>query len=283
MARYSRADLAGRLVALTGAASGIGAALAAELARRGARLVLADRDGAGLATIAGTLGSAVTLAQTFDVTEPGALDGFAAACAEHGGADAIINNAGISMVSPFDAMPAADFDRVMAVNFDAVVRGTRAFLPQIKRAAATRTASWIVNISSVFGMIGFPTQSAYNASKFAVRGFTEALAIELGETDPAVRVVRVHPGGIDTAIARSAKFIAGMGPAQSHADSVASFKASAKTSAETAARVIADGMAAGRHRVLIGRDAQVIDWVTRLFPEQYEHILLKLIPDAPLR
>jgi short-subunit dehydrogenase len=169
------------------------------------------------------------------------------------------------VIAPFADCPRADFDRVMAVNFDAVVEGTRLALPHLK----ARGRGWIVNISSVFGMIGYPTQSAYNASKFAVRGFTEALAIELAATDPGISVIRVHPGGIRTNVARNAKVIAMM-PGTSHAlDSAAEFEKAAKTTPEAAAEVIVRGMERRQHRVLIGPDARMVDWMVRLFPTTY--------------
>jgi NAD(P)-dependent dehydrogenase (short-subunit alcohol dehydrogenase family) len=254
-------DLAGKTIAITGAASGIGRALALGLARRGATVALADKDAAGLAETARLLGNYPHSHAAFDVTDRAALhawiDGAAA-----GGLDGIINNAGLSVVAPFAACPRADFDRVMAVNFDAVVEGTRHALPHLR----ARGAGWIVNISSVFGMMGYPTQSAYNASKFAVRGFTEALFLELGATDPGIAVIRVHPGGIKTNVARNAKQIARMPGAAGAMDSGDEFEKAARTTPEVAAETIIRGMERRQHRVLIGPDARMIDWMVRLFP-----------------
>ncbi len=259
-------SLDGAVIAVTGAASGIGRALALGLARRGARLALADRDGHGLAETLRLLGNFPAITRAFDVTDHGALKAFVdAAAAEWGRLDGIINNAGLSVVAPFADCPREDFDRVMAVNFDAVVEGTRLALPHLRRHGG----GWIVNISSVFGMMGYPTQSAYNASKFAVRGFTEALAIELAATDPGICVIRVHPGGVKTNVARNAKQIAHLPGTPADIDSAAEFEKAARTTPEAAAETIIAGMEKRRHRILIGPDARFIDWMVRLFPETH--------------
>jgi short-subunit dehydrogenase len=165
----------------------------------------------------------------------------------------------------------------MDVNFTAVVAGTRAFLPAVKAAAGQGHPAWIVNVSSVFGMMAYPLQSAYNASKFAVRGFTEALRIELEITDPGVTVIQVHPGGIKTNIAKSAKVIGGLGGVpMDNAMAADRFEQQAKTKPEQAAQTIIAGMARLQPRVLIGPDAKLIDWVTRLFPVRYFKVLGKL-------
>ncbi|MFN3590794.1 MAG: SDR family NAD(P)-dependent oxidoreductase [Thermaurantiacus sp.] len=255
-----------KVIALTGAGSGIGRALSLGLARRGATVVMSDKDEAGLSESSGLLGNYRHSRQAFDVTDTTALgEWIEGAVAQFGRLDGIINNAGLSVVAPFADCPREDFQRVMAVNFDAVVEGTRLALPYLR----AQGSGWIVNISSVFGMMGYPTQSAYNASKFAVRGFTEALHIELAETDPGIRVIRVHPGGIRTNVARNAKIIAHMPSTDTALDSAEEFEKAAITSPEDAAETIIRGMEQGRHRILIGRDARAIDTVTRLFPESY--------------
>jgi NAD(P)-dependent dehydrogenase (short-subunit alcohol dehydrogenase family) len=256
----------GKVIAVTGAGSGIGRALALALVRRGATAVLADKDAAGLAETARMLGNYPHSTATFDVTDTGALKAWIdGAVAEFGGLDGIINNAGLSVVAPFADTPKADFDRVMAVNFDAVVEGCRLALPHIRQ----RKAGWIVNISSVFGMMGYPTQSAYNASKYAVRGLSEAMHLELSQTDPDIKVIRVHPGGIKTNVARNAKQIAHMPGAANAIDSADAFEKAARTTPDEAAEVILRGMERGQHRVLIGADARMIDWMVRLFPTTY--------------
>ena len=263
-------ELKGKVIAVTGAGSGIGRALALGLARRGATVALADKDAAGLAETARLLGNYPHSLKAFDVTDHAALKGWIdGAAAEFGGLDGIINNAGLSVVAPFADCPREDFDRVMAVNFDAVVEGCRQALPHVRARAAGGKPGWIVNISSVFGMMGYPTQSAYNASKFAVRGLTEALHLELAVTDPSINVIRVHPGGIKTNVARNAKVIATMPGTDSALDNGEEFEKAARTTPEQAAETIISGMERGQHRVLIGPDARFIDWMVRLFPVSY--------------
>jgi short-subunit dehydrogenase len=157
----------------------------------------------------------------------------------------------------------------MAVNFTGVVEGCRAALPHLRTQAKTAGSAWLVNISSVFGMMGYPTQSAYNASKYAVRGLTEALHLELGVTDPGIAVIRVHPGGIKTNVAKNAKRVAVLPGQPTDLDFAAEFEKAAKTTPEQAAATIIAGMANRQHRVLIGNDARFIDWMTRLFPVTY--------------
>jgi len=262
--------LEARVIALTGAGSGIGRALALGLARRGATVAMADRDAAGLAETARLMGNYPHSSSLFDVTDSAALKGWIdGAAAAFGGLDGIINNAGLSVIAPFADCPEADFDRVMAVNFDAVVKGCRFALPHVRARAAGGNPGWIVNISSVFGMMGYPTQSAYNASKFAVRGLSEALHLELGLTDPGIHVIRVHPGGIRTNVARNSKVVAHLPGTPADIDPAAEFEKAARTTPESAAETILSGMERGQHRVLIGPDARFIDWMVRLFPATY--------------
>ncbi len=256
----------GRVIAITGAGSGIGRALALNLAGKGALLALADKDGEGLAETRRLLGNRPASITTLDVTDTPALAAWVdGAAAEFGKLDGIINNAGLSVVAPFADCPRADFDRVMAVNFNGVVEGCRAAIPHLRKS----DRAWLVNISSVFGMMGYPTQSAYNASKYAVRGLTEALYLELGQTDPNICVIRVHPGGVKTNVARNAKQVATMPGQVSAIDSAAEFEKAARTTSDQAAAIIVDGMIKRRHRVLIGPDAKMIDIITRLFPVSY--------------
>ena len=259
-------SLKDRVIAVTGAGSGIGRALALALAKRGAKLALADKDEAGLFETSRLLGNYPHFSEAFDVTDHAKLKGWIdRSVTEFGKLDGIINNAGLSIVAPFADCPEEDFNRVMAVNFDAVVAGCRHALPHVRKS----DKGWIVNISSVFGMMGYPTQSAYNASKYAVRGLTEAMYLELAQTDPQVTVIRVHPGGIKTNVARNAKFIRGMDGQTMALDNGEAFEKAAKTTPDQAAETIIRGMERGDHRVLIGPDAKMIDWMTRLFPVTY--------------
>ena len=259
-----------RVIAVTGAGSGIGRALAVGLAAKGAVLALADKDADGLAETKRLLGNRPASITTLDVTDTDALlawvDG---AATEFGRLDGIINNAGLSVVAPFADCPREDFDRVMAVNFTGVVEGCRAAIPHLRKQAAASGRAWLVNISSVFGMMGYPTQSAYNASKYAVRGLTEALYLELGVTDPNICVIRVHPGGVKTNVARNSKRIATLPGQRTDLDFADEFEKAAKTTPEQAAAIIIDGMERKSPRVLIGNDARFIDWMTRLFPVSY--------------
>jgi len=263
-----------KVIAITGAGSGIGRALALDLAARGAVLALADKDEVGLAETRRLLGNRPASMTTLDVTDTAALKAWVeGAVAEWGRLDGIINNAGLSVVAPFAECPAEDFDRVMAVNFTGVVEGCRAALPHVKASAARDGVGWIVNVSSVFGMMGYPTQSAYNASKYAVRGLTEALAIELAITDPNVAVIRVHPGGIKTNVARNSKRIALLPGQDPNTDFAAEFEKNAPTTPEQAATTIIRGMERRSPRVLIGPDARFIDWMVRLFPVSHFKVI----------
>lgn len=270
----SRTSLDGRVFAVTGAGSGIGRALALLLASKGAKLALADKDAAGLAETARLLGNYPQATTVLDVRDAGAVrDWIDGAAVEFGGVDGIINNAGLSVVAPFADCPTEDFDLVMDVNFGGVVSGCRHTLPHLKKS----DAAWLVNVSSVFGMMGFPTQSAYNASKFAVRGLTEALYIELAVTDPQIRVIRVHPGGIKTNVAKNSKLVAPMPGQNFDEDPAVAFEKAARTTPEKAAAVIVDAMERGQHRVLIGPDAKIIDWLVRLVPVHYFKLMAKLL------
>lgn len=263
-----------KVIAITGAGSGIGRALALDLAARGAVLALSDKDEVGLAETKRLLGNRPASITALDVTDTAALHAWiAAAVSDFGRLDGIINNAGLSVVAPFADCPRDDFDRVMAVNFTGVVEGCRAALPHVRGAAARDGVGWIVNISSVFGMMGYPTQSAYNASKYAVRGLTEAMAMELAITDPNVAVIRVHPGGIKTNVAKNSKRIALLPGQDPNADFAAEFEAAAKTTPQQAAATIIKGMEQRSMRVLIGPDARFIDWMVRLFPVNYFKVI----------
>jgi NAD(P)-dependent dehydrogenase (short-subunit alcohol dehydrogenase family) len=263
-----------KVIAITGAGSGIGRALALNLAARGAVLALSDKDADGLAETKRLLGNRPASITALDVTDTAALGGWiTGAVTDFGRLDGIINNAGLSVVAPFADCPEADFNRVMDVNFGAVVAGCRAALPHVRASAAKDGIGWIVNISSVFGMMGYPTQSAYNASKYAVRGLTEAMAMEMAITDPKVSVIRVHPGGIKTNVAKNSKRIALLPGQDPDTDFAAEFEAAAKTTPEQAAETIVSGMARRQHRVLIGPDARFIDWMVRLFPVSYFKVI----------
>lgn len=260
-----------KIAVVTGAGSGIGRTLAVQLAQKGCRLALADVNDKGLAETAALLpGKPYT--QTLDVADRDAVHAFADAVKrECGGAHVIINNAGVALSQTIENLSYADFEWLMNINFWGVVHGTKAFLPTLR----AQNDGAIVNLSSIFGIITVPTQGAYHAAKFAVRGFTETLRQELEGS--GVFAVCVHPGGIRTNIARSARhYVDTMGNTD-HQKSAAQFDKMAKTSPEEAARVIIDGIERRRPRVLIGADARLMDRIQRWAPVRYPAALRALL------
>ncbi|MDZ7674863.1 MAG: SDR family NAD(P)-dependent oxidoreductase [Acidimicrobiales bacterium] len=270
-------QLNGRVGAITGAASGIGRALACQLAARGMDLALSDVDEAGLAEtvdLAKVAGAGATItSQRLDVADREAVHAWAdRVVTDHGRANLIVNNAGVAVVSTIDGMSYDDFDWLMDINFHGVVSGTRAFLPHLKAAGEGH----VVNISSVFGLMGIPSQSAYNAAKFAVRGFTEALRVELDMERCGVSASTVHPGGIKTNIARSARMdgveaALGRPAAEVHEG----FDRAARTTPAEAAEIIIKGIEENRRRILVGADARVISLLSKLPPGAYQGLLAK--------
>lgn len=262
-------EFAGKVAVITGAGSGIGRALALELARRGARLALSDVDTVGLeetARRARDLGAEVK-ADHLDVTQREAVLDYADAVAAHfGQVNQIYNNAGIAYHGEFERSEFKDIERIMDVDFWGVVNGTKAFLPHVVASGDGH----IVNVSSLFGLLSIPGQSAYNSAKFAVRGFTESLRQEMLIAGHPVKVSCVHPGGIKTAIARNAAV-----PAGDDQESFAQFfdRKLARTSPEDAARTIVEGARKGRPRILVGADAKVLDaWVRAVGPS-YQRVV----------
>ncbi len=256
-------DWTQRNVVITGAASGIGEALARHLAGRGAGLLLADVDAERLAAVVQSLRAkgASCEALVTDVASRAALQALAdRAQALWGGADVLINNAGVALVSPVHSLNEADARWLMEINFWGVVLGSQVFLPQLK----ARPVAVIVNVSSIFAMISMPTQSIYNAAKAGVRAFSDALREELRET--SVRVLCVHPGGIRTRIAQQARLGDISSVAGSAAELHANFEHAARTSAADAAAAIVQAIERDQTRLLIGIDARLGDWVFRLVP-----------------
>jgi butyryl-CoA dehydrogenase len=256
----------GRVAAITGAASGIGRALAIDLAGRGAHLALCDVDEVGLAeTVARCEGSGVKVtAQRVDVADKDAMFAWAdQVVADHGRVHLIFNNAGVAVGASVEAMSYEDLEWLMGINFWGVVHGTKAFLPHLRNA----DEGHIVNVSSVFGLISVPSQSAYNAAKFAVRGFTDALRMELEADGGRVSATTVHPGGIATNIAKNARMDPTMGDASGDFDKLL------RTSPEDAAKTILTAVQRNRRRVLIGADARVIDLLPRLPQFLYQRAL----------
>ena len=259
----------GRVAVITGASSGIGKCLALQLAQRGCHLALVDRDIQGLEEtggLVGAMGVDYTLHEQ-NVSDRESMEALAATIAQsHGGVNMVFNNAGVSLIDRIDSVSYDDFEWIMNINFWGVVYGTKAFLPYLKQADEAH----ITNISSLFGLVALPSQAAYNASKFAVRGFTESLKMELAGT--RVGVSSVHPGGIKTSIVRNAR-VAEKTMDVSKKDYDTFFERTAKTTPEKAAADIIKGIEKKRRRILVGMDAKILDFVARVFPSSYERIL----------
>lgn len=271
----------GSAAAVTGAASGIGRALAIELAARGCDLAIADRDEAGLAAAAAELarsGRKVTT-HRLDVSDPDQIQAFAReAVAAHPGLNIVVNNAGVALLGQFSEIDQAQFEWLMNINFWGVVHGTRAFLPHL----ANRPSAHVVNISSIFGIIAPPGQTAYCAAKFAVRGFSESLRHELSLTDSPVRLSVVHPGGIKTNIARNMRMGVAVTDNARRAEAIDRFDNSfAKTTAQAAAKTIIAGIEKNAPRILIGGDARFMDLLQRFRPGTYWNVLARRIKIAP--
>jgi len=269
----------GRVGAITGAGSGIGRAVATELARRGAEVALCDVDETGLAETADRIQATGTRVSTqrVDVADRQAVEEWAdKVAADHGQVNLIVNNAGVALGANVETMSYEDLEWLMGVNFWGVVHGTKAFLPHLRAA----DEGHIVNISSVFGMMGIPSQSAYNAAKFAVRGFTEALRIELDADGGKVSCTTIHPGGIKTNIARNGRFddatMSGLGVSElvQDPDKVAEMTERAfRTTPEKAAQVILDAVQADKRRAFIGADAQLFKVMAMLPPGVYQNAI----------
>jgi short-subunit dehydrogenase len=258
-------SIRGSTVVLTGAASGIGAALAANLAARGASLALADRNAEGLAAVAAAIRASGTKVSehVLDVADRAALEALPEqVLAEHDRVNVLVNNAGVALAGDFADVTLADFEWLFDINFWAPVRLTKAFM----YALAREPAAHIVNVSSLFGLIAPPGQAAYCAAKFALRGFSESLRHELEGSTISLTVV--HPGGIRTEIANSARIPQSIDPVVARAQ-MKEFNKLLRTSPEEAAELIARAIERRDKRLLIGRDARMGERLQRLFPASY--------------
>lgn len=263
---------AGKVAAVTGAGSGIGRALALELARSGAMLAISDIDGDGLTETARRLKQigAQAKADRVDVSDPDAVAAHAVAVANHFGAvNQIYNNAGIAFAGDIESSELPDIERVLRVNLWGVINGTKAFLPYLIASGDGH----VVNISSLFGLCAAPGQAAYVASKFAVRGFTEALRLEMALSNHPVKVTAVHPGGIKTSLARNADGVPGF----EKDVGIEVFDKVAITSAEKAAQRILTGVRKNKARVLVGPDAKALDLLVRLTGSGYLKIFTRAL------
>ena len=270
MRRKTTIPVDGRTAYVSGAASGIGRAMALRLAAHACPVAIVDQDLEGLEGTAAMISGPV-LARRLDVRDRQAQLAFAAEVAEWAPTPVgiVFNNAGVATAQSVAEGAVEDDEWVISVNFGGVVNGTRAFLPIL----LAQRSGVIVNTSSVFGLLGMPYQSAYCASKFAIRGFTDSLRQELRGT--GVRAATVHPGGVKTNIVRNARFHP-LSPGMTHDRAAELFEAFARTTPERAAEIIHDGCKAGRSRILVGPDAYVFDALARLMPTRYYDLLGRL-------
>jgi NADP-dependent 3-hydroxy acid dehydrogenase YdfG len=263
-------SFAGKVVVVTGAGSGIGRALAQNFAERGATLALSDVDEAGLAETARLIDGVKVRIDRLDVTDRAAMANYASAVVEQFGAvNVLVNNAGVALTGNVLDMSYENMEWVLGIDFWGVVNGTKEFLPHLIASGDGH----LVNLSSLFGLLAVPGQSAYNAAKFAVRGFTEALRQEMLVAKHPVAVSCVHPGGIKTAIARNARVADGEDQA-----ALADYfdRKLAKTSAKKAAEIIIAGMLSDKPKIVVGADAKVLDLFVKVLGARYQKILAGL-------
>jgi NAD(P)-dependent dehydrogenase (short-subunit alcohol dehydrogenase family) len=261
----------GRTAIITGAASGIGRGTAQALARRGCNLALADLNEEGLAeTAALAAQEGVKISRhRLDVASREAVAAFPeAVLAAHGGTDLLFNNAGVAIGGTFEQVAEEDFDWLMEINFFGVVRMTRAFLPLLRSSGQAR----IVNVSSIFGIIAPPGQTAYSASKFAVRAFSESLRRELEAEGAKIGVTVVHPGGVATSIAKNARSPRGVNDIDLEAQKER-FDKFLRMPPAKAGEIIVSGVEKDRARIIVGNDARFMAAVERMAPVSYWKIL----------
>lgn len=261
-----------KVAAITGAGSGIGQQLAVLLAKQGCHLSLSDVNEKGLAeTVQLTKNANVRVTtKKVDVANLSEVKAWAAETVQnHGSVNMIFNNAGVALATTVEGASYEDYEWIVNINFWGVVYGTKEFLPHIKKTGDGH----IINISSLFGLTAQPTQSGYNATKFAVRGFTESLRQELDIENSGVSALCVHPGGIRTNIAKAAKMSSsiqslGMNPDKS----AQTFDKLLRCPPEEAARQILEAVLKDKRRLLIGNDAKAIDFMQRVLPTGYQKI-----------
>lgn len=266
------ADFLGKVAAVTGAGSGMGQALAIALAHRGCSIAIADVNQLGLQETAARLSpDAKVSTHEVDVADRKQVEEFAAdVAAHHGKVNLVFNNAGVSVTDTAAHMSYEDFEWLMNINFWGVVYGSKAFLPYLEQVDEAQ----IVNTASIFGVISVPTQSAYNASKFAVRGFTYALREELRDTH--IGVSCVQPGGVKTNIVRSSRYTSSDNVANTKDEFVQRFEAAARLSPAEAADRILIGVLKNKAQILVGKDAKLLALLERIFPVSYRRILRML-------
>jgi NADP-dependent 3-hydroxy acid dehydrogenase YdfG len=262
-----------KVVVITGAGSGIGRALALNLAARGSLLAISDVDDAGLAEtvdLVKAAGAREVRSDHLDVADRAAMVAYAAAVAEQfGRVNVIINNAGVALAGDLNDLEYGDIDWIVGINFTGVLNGTKEFLPHLIASGDGH----VVNLSSLFGLVSMPGQSIYNATKYAVRGMSEALRIEMLIGGHNVGVTSVHPGGIKTAIARNARVSA---KEDKEATAKLFDKKLAKMTPERAAEIIVDGVLKNKARVLVGLDAHALHSFAKFTGSRYQDVIAKV-------
>lgn len=265
-------DLKNKVVVITGVGSGMGKELSLQMAQHGARLAVMDFNEASLDDTVSLIKSyhAEVYASCFDVSNREDFYRFGEGVIQHfGEVDVVINNAGVALGGiSIEKLDYRDFEWVMGINFWGMVYGTKIFLPYIKK----QNEGSIVNISSIFGIMGVSEQGAYCSSKFAIRGFTESLRMELMQEAPHVIASVVHPGGVKTNIARDSKDALGDFVDKNNLDEIEKLFI---TTASDAAKTIIKGIQNKQARILIGSDARKNDWIVRLMPAKYSKLILR--------
>ena len=268
-------NLDNAVVVITGAGSGMGREMALIAARQGALLAVSDWNEAGLGETVDLLkgaGAREVRSDVVDVSDREAVATWAAAVADQfGRVNMLVNNAGVSMSGDFEDMSYDEFDWIVGVNFDGVVNGTKEFLPHLIASGDAH----LINLSSLFGLISMPGQSAYNATKYAVRGFTEALREEMLINGHNVAVTCVHPGGIKTGISRN-----GRKTKSQDIDALDKLfdEKLAKMPADRAAQIIINGALKRRARVLVGLDAHALHTFAKLAGSRYQDVVARAYP-----
>ena len=267
-----------KVSAITGAGSGIGQALALNLAQRGCDLALVDINEAGLDETVELikLYPVKVTKQVLDVSDKQAVFGWAdQVITDHESVNYIFNNAGVALSGTVESTTIEDYEWIMGINFWGVIYGTKAFLPYLEKSGDGH----VVNTSSISGITSQPLMSGYNASKFGVRGFTEALRQDLEITNSCVTTTCIHPGGIKTNIAKSSRMNQSVTEVTGadREETIKEFEKLFIHTADTAAKVILKGVSKNKRRVLIGADARFFDFMARVFPAKYQWLFAKIV------